>query len=76
MNGNQLDADRGDRSSDSEELLMENERNTRYQPPVERLLTFGESDRITPDEWPDRARSPSRTRSLSCRPFAYGFFTD
>jgi hypothetical protein len=43
----------GERSSSIEELVMENERNTRYQPPVERLLTFGESDRITPDEWPD-----------------------
>jgi PBS lyase HEAT-like repeat len=43
----------GNRSSSVEELVMENDRNTRYQPPVERLLTFGESDRITPDEWPD-----------------------
>jgi PBS lyase HEAT-like repeat len=32
---------------------MEQERKTRYQPPVERLLTYGESNRITPDEWPD-----------------------
>jgi hypothetical protein len=55
---------------------MEKDRNTRYQPAVERLLTIGESDRITPDKWPDRARSTSRTRSLSCRPLAYEFFTD
>ncbi len=32
---------------------MEQDRNARYQPPVERLLTYGESDRITPNEWPD-----------------------
>jgi hypothetical protein len=32
---------------------MEKDRNARYQPPVERLLTFGESDRITPEKWPD-----------------------
>jgi len=32
---------------------MEKDRNTRYQPLVERLLTYGESDRITPDHWPD-----------------------
>jgi hypothetical protein len=32
---------------------MEQDRNTGYQPPVERLLTFGESDRIRPDDWPD-----------------------
>ena len=32
---------------------MEQERKTRYQPPVERLLTYGESDWISPDEWPD-----------------------
>ncbi len=32
---------------------MEQDRNARYQPPVERLLTYGASDRITPDEWPD-----------------------
>ncbi len=32
---------------------MEKERNTRYQPPMERLLTYGESNRITPDKWPD-----------------------
>ncbi len=32
---------------------MEQERKTRYQPPVERLLTYGESNRITPGEWPD-----------------------
>ena len=32
---------------------MEKDRNTRYQPPVESLLTYGESERITPDEWPD-----------------------
>jgi uncharacterized protein DUF1186 len=33
--------------------MMEQERTMRYQPPVERLLTYGESDRITPDDWPD-----------------------
>ncbi len=49
----QLDADRGERSFNGEELVMEKDRNARYQPPVERLLTYGESDRITPDEWPD-----------------------
>ncbi len=32
---------------------MEKDRNTRYQPPVERLLSYGESGRITPEEWPD-----------------------
>ena len=32
---------------------MEQDRNARYQPPVERLLTYGESDRIRPDDWPD-----------------------
>jgi Protein of unknown function (DUF1186) len=32
---------------------MEQDRKTRYQPPVERLLTYGESDRIRPDDWPD-----------------------
>ncbi len=32
---------------------MEKGRNTRYQPPVKRLLTYGESNRITPEEWPD-----------------------
>ena len=32
---------------------MEKDKKTGYQPPVERLLTYGESDRITPDEWPD-----------------------
>lgn len=32
---------------------MEKDRDTRYQPPVERLLTYGESERITPDDWPD-----------------------
>src|SRR5690348_16494542 len=35
---------------------MEKDRNTRYQPAVERLLTIGESDRIRPDEWPDYRR--------------------
>jgi hypothetical protein len=35
------------------ELLMEKDRNTGYQPAVERLLTYGESKWITPDEWPD-----------------------
>lgn len=35
------------------ELLMEKDRNTRYPPPVERLLTYGESERIPPDKWPD-----------------------
>lgn len=49
----QLDADRGERSFNGEELVMEQDRNARYQPPVERLLTYGESDRITPDDWPD-----------------------
>jgi hypothetical protein len=52
-NGEQLDADRGDRSFSTEELKMEQDRKTRYQPPVERLLTYGESDRIRPDDWPD-----------------------
>jgi Protein of unknown function (DUF1186) len=33
--------------------MMEQERTMRYQPPVERLLTYGESDRITPEDWPD-----------------------
>lgn len=32
---------------------MEKDRNTGYQPSVERLLTYGESKWITPDEWPD-----------------------
>ena len=32
---------------------MEQDRNTRYQPPVEELLTYGESDWISPDDWPD-----------------------
>jgi hypothetical protein len=32
---------------------MEQDRKTRYRPPVESLLTYGESDRITPDAWPD-----------------------
>ena len=32
---------------------MEKDRHTRHQPPVESLLTYGESDRTTPDEWPD-----------------------
>ena len=36
---------------------MEQDRNARYQPPVERLLTYGESDRIPPDEWPDYRES-------------------
>src|SRR6266487_7140549 len=43
----------GERSFDGVELVMEKDRNARYQPPVERLLTYGESERITPDEWPD-----------------------
>lgn len=43
----------GDRSSSVEELKMEKDRNTGSQPPMERLLTYGESHRITPDEWPD-----------------------
>jgi PBS lyase HEAT-like repeat-containing protein len=34
-------------------MLMEKERNIRYQPPVGRLLTYGESDRIRLDDWPD-----------------------
>jgi hypothetical protein len=32
---------------------MEKDKDTRYQPPVERLLTYGESEPITPDDWPD-----------------------
>jgi hypothetical protein len=32
---------------------MEQDRHTGYQTPVERLLTYGESDRIRPDDWPD-----------------------
>src|SRR6516162_9776606 len=32
---------------------MEQESNIRDQPPVERLLTYGESDRIRWDDWPD-----------------------
>lgn len=32
---------------------MEQDRKTGYRPPVESLLTYGESDRITPDAWPD-----------------------
>jgi hypothetical protein len=32
---------------------MEQESKTRYQPAVERLLTYGESERIGPDDWPD-----------------------
>jgi hypothetical protein len=43
----------GERTFDVEEFVMEKDRNARYQPPVERLLTYGESNRITPDEWPD-----------------------
>jgi len=35
---------------------MEKDRNTRYQPAVERLLTIGESDRIRTDEWRDYRR--------------------
>jgi len=37
----------------AKELMMETDRNTRYQPPVEGLLTYGESERIAPDDWPD-----------------------
>jgi hypothetical protein len=33
--------------------MMEQDRNTRYQPPVKELLTYGESDWISPDDWPD-----------------------
>jgi Protein of unknown function (DUF1186) len=33
--------------------MMENDRTTRYQPPVEGLLTYGESDRYSPEEWLD-----------------------
>ncbi len=36
-----------------EEINMEGDSQTRYQPPVDQLLTYGESDRIRPDEWPD-----------------------
>jgi PBS lyase HEAT-like repeat len=32
---------------------MDKDKDTRYQPPVERLLTYGESERITPADWPD-----------------------
>ncbi|GAC1644113.1 MAG: hypothetical protein NVS4B12_08950 [Ktedonobacteraceae bacterium] len=32
---------------------MEQDRKTGYRPPVESLLTYGESDRITADAWPD-----------------------
>jgi hypothetical protein len=32
---------------------MEQESKTRYQPAVERLLTYGESERIGPDDWPE-----------------------
>ena len=45
---------------------MEKDRNTRYQPPMERLLTYGESNRITPDKWPDyRELGLGQNRSLS-----------
>ncbi len=40
-------------NGDCEGFLTEKDRNRRYQPPVERLLTYGESDRIPPEEWPD-----------------------
>jgi PBS lyase HEAT-like repeat-containing protein len=53
LNGKQFDAARDERTSQVKEFTMEKERTTRYQPPVERLLTYGESDRITPDDWPD-----------------------
>jgi hypothetical protein len=33
--------------------MMEKDKDTRYQPPVERLLTYGESEPITPDDWSD-----------------------
>ncbi len=32
---------------------METESKTSYQPPVDKLLTYGESNLMTPDEWPD-----------------------
>ena len=32
---------------------MEGERTAGYQPPVARLLTMGESERISPEQWPD-----------------------
>ncbi len=32
---------------------MEVDSKTSYQAPVDKLLTYGESDLITPDEWPD-----------------------
>jgi hypothetical protein len=32
---------------------MELDSKTTYQPPLDQLLTYGESNRITPDEWPD-----------------------
>ncbi len=32
---------------------METDSKTSYQPPVDKLLTYGESKLMTPDEWPD-----------------------
>jgi len=32
---------------------METDSKTSYQPPVDKLLTYGESNLMTPDEWPD-----------------------
>ena len=32
---------------------MEADSKTSYQPPVDKLLTYGESDLMTPDKWPD-----------------------
>lgn len=32
---------------------MEKDSATRYRPPVDNLLTYGESEQIIPDEWPD-----------------------
>jgi PBS lyase HEAT-like repeat len=42
-----------ERSEFLEEQMMEGERKADYHPPVERLLTMGESERITPQRWPD-----------------------
>lgn len=33
--------------------MMEKESMTRYQPPVASLLTYGESERLPPEQWPD-----------------------
>jgi len=36
-----------------EEFAMEVRSKTSYQPPVDKLLTYGESNLMTPDKWPD-----------------------